>query len=523
MRLTIPKLRTWHLMGIVAASAALFSIMQFRWSVEDPGYALIRRLRSLDAVERAKAADGLIFLRPRDRRAIAPLTEMLFDPDSRVRASAARALTHIVPQDDEEAGTVKAALTSALVDRDPGARRAIAVSLAHFEPEQWVVIPALLEFTKDANPAARGDVIECLGFYSRRDEAARAAVFAALGDPAFEVRWRAVNALSWCAMVPKLAPKPLVETIIAALMDAADDESASVRAAAVQTLARIAGATKTEIPRVIEALGDPDAQVRLAAACFLGWRGAYKRSPTLVPALGLALADPDAQVREWSARSLGYLGLDAEAALPALRAVGKDPQIGVREQAAQAISAIEKSALTFRATTLPQALADLDDADPITRALAAGRIEDLGSKASDAVPSLVRCLADREADVRLAAAKALGQIGPRASVAIPTLVNLGESDPDERVRRAATLSRSILLRQEAKSGGSSFFYGRKVVSVCDFAMSTFVFGLPAALSMSCVPAYPENCESNSRERVITRRRSMMLAGRSSAKMPSDGG
>ena len=124
-------------------------------------------------------------------------------------------------------------------------------------------------------------------------------------------------------MVPKLAPQPLVETIKAALMGAADDESAFVRAAAVRTLARIAGGTKTEIPRVIEALGDPDAQVRLAAACFLGWRGLYKRSPTLVPALGRALADPDAQVREWSARSLGYLGLDAEAALPALRAVGK--------------------------------------------------------------------------------------------------------------------------------------------------------------------------------------------------------
>jgi hypothetical protein len=45
MRLTIPKLRTWHLLGIVAASAMFFSVMQFRWSVEDPGYALIRRLR----------------------------------------------------------------------------------------------------------------------------------------------------------------------------------------------------------------------------------------------------------------------------------------------------------------------------------------------------------------------------------------------------------------------------------------------------------------------------------------------
>src|ERR1700677_4924104 len=115
MRLTIPKLRTWHLMGIVAASAALFSVMQFRWSVEDPGYAMMRRLRSLDAVERAKAADGLKFLRPRDRR----------------------------------------------------------------------------------------------GSYARRDQAALAAVLAALGDPAFEVRWRAVNALHWCAMVPKLAPQPL--------------------------------------------------------------------------------------------------------------------------------------------------------------------------------------------------------------------------------------------------------------------------------------------------------------------------
>ena len=154
MRLTIPKLRTWHLMGIVAASAALFSVMQFRWSVEDPGYALIRRLRSLDAVERAKAAEGLGSLRPRDRRAIAPLIEMLFDPDSRARASAGRALTYIVPQDDTEAGTVKAALTSALVDRDPAARRAIAVSLAHFEPEPGVVVPALLEFV-ESSPCPR--------------------------------------------------------------------------------------------------------------------------------------------------------------------------------------------------------------------------------------------------------------------------------------------------------------------------------------------------------------------------------
>jgi HEAT repeat protein len=449
MRLTIPKLRTWHLMGIVAASAAFFSVMQFRWSVEDPGYALIRRLRSMDAAERVIAAGGLGSLRPQDRRAIAPLIEMLFDRDSGARASAARALTFIVPQDDAEAGTVKAALTSALVDRDRAARRAIAVTLAHFQPEPEVVVPTLIESIEDASPEVRGEVIGCLGMYARRDKAALAAVFAALGDPAYEVRLRAVSALSWCAEVPKLAPQPLLETIMKALMVAAGDKSAFVRAAAVRTLGRIAHKTKIEIPRVIEALGDPDSKVRLAAACFLGWRGPGKRSPTLIPALGRTLADSDAEVREWSAKTLGYLGLDAEAALPALRARANDPEMGVREQAAQAISAIEKSALTFRSTTLPQAMADLGDADPNIRALAAGRIGALGSRASDAVPGLIRSLADREADVRQAAAGALGQLGPRASVAIPTLAILAESDRDERVRRAATLSRSILLQQDA--------------------------------------------------------------------------
>jgi len=451
MRLTIPKLRTWHLLGIVAASAALFSVMQFRWTVEDPAYALIRRLRSLDASERAKAAGGMQSLRPMDRRAISPLTEMLFDPDSRARASAARALMYIVPQDDAEAGTVKAALTSALVDRDHATRRTIAVSLAHFQPEPGVVVPALLAFIKDAEPESRGEVIECLGLSARRDEAARDAVLSALGDPAFEVRWRAVNALSWCATFPKLAPQPLVATITAALIGAADDKSAFVRAAAVRTLARIAGETKIEIPRVIEALGDPDAEVRLAAACFLGWRGPGKRSPTLIPALSQVLTDPDPRVRENSAKTLGYLRIDAETALPVLRALANDPEMIVRERAAEAISAIEKSAFTLRSATLPQAIAELGSADPITRALAADRIEDLGPRAAVAVPSLVRCLGDREGDVRLAAARALGQLGPQASVAIPNLASLAESDHDERVRRAATFSRSILLHQDADS------------------------------------------------------------------------
>ena len=65
-----------------------------------------------------------------------------------------------------------------------------------------------------------------------------------------------------------------------------------------------------------------------------------------------------------------------------------------------------------------------------------------------AIPALVRCLSDREGEVRRSAAYALGQLGPGASFAVPDLTALAESDPDERVRRTATLSRGILLRRK---------------------------------------------------------------------------
>ena len=467
MRLTIPKLRMWHLLGLVAASAAFFSVMQFRWSVEDPGYARVRQLRSPDAAERAKAATELSWGPPHERRAIAPLTEMLFDVDARARASAARALLRIVGGARREAaaagvtisggedgieseiGTVKAAMGSALGDRDPVARRAIAHALTYLEGEPGVVVPTLLELARDGDSAARAEVVGCLGQFARESEPAREAVFAALGDADPAVRWQSVRTLAYPMAYrprkPNLAPEPLLGRIKAALIEATYDDNPGIRAEAVRALGGLAGQMKVEIPRVIEALGDEDARVRLYAATSLGWRPG-KRSPALVPALGRALTDPGEQVRRESARTLGWLGLDAEAALPMLRASANDPEKEVREQVAEAIAALEKAALTFRSETLPGAIAELDNADPIVRALAASRLEGFGPRASEAVPALARCLADREVDVRRAAAGALGQLGPRAVVAVPTLASLAESDVDERVRRAATLSRSILLR-----------------------------------------------------------------------------
>ena len=344
MRLTIPKLRTWHLLGIVALSAGFLAVMEVLWKFKDPGYALIRQLRSSDAREREKAAMELIKLRPRERRAIAPLTEMLFDPDFGARASAARALKEIVDRADEaEAGPVKAALVAALGDRDPVARLAIVKSLCALNPEPRVVVPTLLEMARDRNGGTRANAIFLLSHYGRQSEPVLAALFAALGDADPEVRWRSAESLGFCSFFPNVPPEPLLGRIKNALLGVADDENPGVRAAGVSRLAAIASRAKADDPRVIEALGDPDSGVRLAAAASLGWNRPGNRSKDLVPALVRTLADPDFQVRQMSAKALGTLGVEGEVAIPALRASTNDPAESIREEATRAVEAIEKA------------------------------------------------------------------------------------------------------------------------------------------------------------------------------------
>ncbi len=453
---TIPKLRTWHLLGIIAATAGFIAVFQFRWTTQDEGYATIRRLRSMDAVERTKAVGDLYALRPRERRAVAPLTEMLFDNDPGARAAAARALVYLlspelnVPVDDAIIAPVKAALASVLNDPDPSARFEIACSLGRLEADPQVIVPPLLEFARDPQASRRAEAVAVLGAYGRPSEPALAAIFDALGDPDSVVRLRAAEALTYCVLYPKPAPQPLRERIKATLLARADVENLQVRSGAITALCRIDGQLGIQDPQMVKFLSDPDRNIRIGVCMYVAWGRSRTRAPEFVPALQKALNDPE--IRVSAAYALGHIGFPAEGALPALRNVFEATTGDERESVARSIAAIETAVQTFRTQTLPQDIADLGHPDdPITRALAAGRIEAHGPRAAAAIPSLVVCLSDREPEVRIAAATALGQLGPDATVTLPTLEKLVETDPDPRVRQAATRSRAILLRPPGPS------------------------------------------------------------------------
>ena len=157
-------------------------------------------------------------------------------------------------------------------------------------------------------------------------------------------------------------------------------------------------------------LEDEDDQVRRRAADVLGRLG-QKMARRVVP---LLIRDLDTRhpTPVWIVRTLGEFGLEADQALPALRALADDTSRrgALRFAAQKAVEAIDKVSRTFHEETLPDLIANLGDDDPEIRASAAAAPARHGSRAKAAVPALTRALDDPDPKVQRAASAALGVI-----------------------------------------------------------------------------------------------------------------
>jgi hypothetical protein len=177
--------------------------------------------------------------------------------------------------------------------------------------------------------------------------------------------------------------------------------------------------SRTAIPALMEALDDPERDVRASAARSLALLQATESIEALVEAL--AAGRIQRAVGGWALMQMG------EAAVPELRALLDSDDGDVRSVA------VELLGLTGSAAESVVLIERLRDPRAEVRAKAARALGRLG--AADAATALRGLLSDRIFFVRAAAARALGEIGDRASSA--ALVHLAQTDRFEAAQAAA--------------------------------------------------------------------------------------
>lgn len=170
-----------------------------------------------------------------------------------------------------------------------------------------------------------------------------------------------------------------------------------------------------------------DKYVRLYAARGLLWIG--QQRDAAVATLLQALTDPENEVRATAANFLQDLDPKPQAALEALHDALYDSDPFVRLYAANAIGPGD--------VTASVATAVLKHQDPRARWLATLALVEFAPKRVDTVAALTEALTDPDSRTRAGAAAALGKIGPLAASALPALQSAANQDSDPTVQQAA--------------------------------------------------------------------------------------
>jgi HEAT repeat protein len=351
--------------------------------------------------------------------ALGRLQELLLHPVSQVRRSACFALTQLIPDT-----AVKDVLVFQLTDPDREVRRIAAQCLASHWPGEKRSIPVLLESLHDKRVATQTPAL--LKRVAVADPQTIHALLQAL-QSSDDAGLRAASADALADIAPE--SKAVVHSLMTALQH---DNTASVRRAAAFALMRLKA--HDAIPVLIQTATDrnPDR----ARAGSLGTTNSLREiairglgAMTSDPAAVLALIellknDPNLFVRRLAAEMLGHAKVEARAASVALAGALDDPL--TRAPAAIALSQIDPA----NPRPVDVLLDILQTGDEQSRREAISSIGELGSRASAAVPALIRIITTVDGDPSVSMAiTAVGKIGPAAEKAIPALTHkLGKDD-----------------------------------------------------------------------------------------------
>lgn len=255
--------------------------------------------------------------------AVEPLAEALKDADAGVKVSAAEALALAGPGSKGAAKAAAPALEPLLKDADKAVRKAAVFALGRIQPDGASTIAETMAgmYAAEKDADIKRELVASLGLLGEKGGPALKALAAALADADDEVRRTAARVLGTFG--------PAANAVSADLYKAfATDKVKDVRIDALRAFGSAIGPTgvKAKLPDLREQLSpaaQPDFEVRLALIdeiAALGWEH-----------LGADLASPDESAKKAALATIG-----------ALRGRQADPQVKVREAAAQAIRKIEK-------------------------------------------------------------------------------------------------------------------------------------------------------------------------------------
>lgn len=251
----------------------------------------------------------------------------------------------------------------------------------------------------------------------KKGEEAKAALLAALDDPHWGVRWRAMR---------NLARMKEGAEIDAALVRMLKDPDASVSCDALRALIR-RGWLGRATPEDRDALAShADWEVRLAYHRMMADQETDKEATT--SRLLAALEDAHPAIRAYAFRMLDDIGTYRRIPWERMRAGIEDTDGDVRHAAIRALG--------FRSP--PEArdvlLKALEDEDPRIRAAAVSRLGQWAKESPQVVEALIGALGDDSSRVRSDAAEEIRDAGKAAAAAVPALVRLLD---DEDVREEA--------------------------------------------------------------------------------------
>ena len=337
------------------------------------------------------------------------------DVNVRVRVSQAflrmtdpdQAKNTIIKQLGDKAKPIAPALLKHVDDSDPKAAAAAAVALTHVDPELGAkAIPQVIAWLK-TGPKGFGDytAAEILRPVAK---AAIPALIDALDEK------DAGNRGNIAATVA------LIEGSTEPLIKALEHENVLIRAGAAKALAFTYRRVSSVSTALVAALKDSERIVRFAAADALVWTGS-ERVREGVPVLIEVIRDGADEEQASAAGLLKRIGPSARAAVPDLIALLKDDGIGVRLEAALALTAIDVVSASKAVDALIEGTQSTKQFD---QHHAAKALAEFGPPAIRAVPALEKLYEANYVHARYSAAEAVARIDPtRIESAVKVIVD----------------------------------------------------------------------------------------------------